>query len=202
VRNPELKVAMRNYAEAGIALLRDRCEAEVSTEREWTERQDGDSVFDFVEREVVWWTFCIHSNEAELHRLPEYSALVRVIEGDAAIRQQVGHQITVGSESHLLELRFLIDSIIARSAADSQEMLFDPERFEADYEDVESGLYATEVEYEWLAPMPGYRSDHDLVSFNDRLAIVRMDERQVIDCLKANLALRHEAWGGVVLTAR
>jgi hypothetical protein len=187
MRNPELYEAMKRYAEAAIAFLQDKCEPEISIEREWHERPDSGGVFDLEEREVVQWTFCIRKNEAGLHGLPEYAELVRVIEADNDLRRQVGHQITVGSGSHLLEMRFLTDSVVARSAANSREMRFDPERFEADYQYVESGLYANEVEYEWLAPLPGFTGDSELIVCSDRLSIVRMDERQVIDCLRVGL---------------
>jgi hypothetical protein len=48
-------------------------------------------------------------------------------------------------------------------------------------------LYAEQVEYEWLAPMPGFRSDKDVVRISDDLSIIRMDKDQVIDCLRSNL---------------
>jgi hypothetical protein len=187
MRNRELHEAMKNYVVAAIAFLADKCEPEISTEREWSERQGGGGVFDLVERQVVRWTFCIHRNEAGLHKLPEYVELVRVIERDGTVSRQADHHITVGSQSYLLELRFLTDSVIARTAAGSPEMRFDPERFEADYAFLEEGLYADEVEYEWLAPMPGFGSENEVVPISDRLSIIRMDEGQVIDCLKVGL---------------
>jgi hypothetical protein len=186
MNNSELHAAMKRYVLTGMRLVRERCQPEDEEEEQWVPSGTG-----YVLQRVpqpAWW-LCLHHKEVivELHALPEYAVLVTALKADRAIAPQLDTLVGTQVEAGRLELQHLTDSVITSCLLRSSGATEDEQVFEARYAELETRLYALEIQQEELVFLAGFTTEVLPLRLRKGVEIVRATPEHIQMALRLRL---------------
>jgi Apea-like HEPN len=199
--NSNLYDAAKAYVRAAMDLLANvvqKAPAEILPgSRRWV--RSGD-IFLTHDREMPYWERGIISHHQVLHELPEYKVFLHAIEGDSTVARYLGPVLTVrgGGQATSQELA---DTLLWWVAQRCSGFAFESLDFDLLFQNFEADLRREYIEFVEVAPLPGFRSDIDVIQLGSNFEIAELKDEEVIRCLHLSIYPSVNL-GGVVLAGK
>lgn len=179
-RNSRFMEGLRSYASTAVDLLRGVTPPELPVgfpEERWV--RTGDRVWIRQQGVRPAWFISLSRHEGELHRLPEYERVVKLLNADRVIGPQIDKLVGTTTSAMAIQKDRLIDGVVSSSIREDQ-LLFDEERFNLAYLKTESELYAKTIQSVVVGPVAGL-ADSPRIRFGDvELDQITDDEAQAL----------------------
>lgn len=186
-RSPEVYEATKSYVVAALHYLNESQSPEPTSAIQW-ERWVRSEPGTFHRQQFVEeaWSPALGLDE-EIHALSEYAACLVALQRDAVIAPQLDTLVGTASGSHRIDVHTVPDGILTRLATEARGWRFDEARFDAQYDDYESSLFADSFTYTLVAPLPGLTSDALPIHLRKDVVVTAMTEEEAVTCVRVGL---------------
>lgn len=184
-RDPALFLAWKEFAWAASALLLPEYDGadpdEISEEvLVWEPDSDERNAWWHRKRRRKAWIWpLLEANESALHALPEYERCRDALRANDVIAPQLGASVGTVLSSSLLDEAELIEAILQDMALRNGSVAFVDEGFAGAYNHIERALYATELEFEMVAPVARARFERLPLDLGIDLSITDMSVEEL-----------------------
>lgn len=177
------------YTHAAIELLADQFpqrEPERETGiSEWA--RTSETTFELQNLELPYWRRAAWSHAETLHALTDHRLLAQALQQDPVVRRHIDTLVGTWRGARSFRIEEIADHLIWRMAEKKGGLVFDSAEFDRLFNDFDSDIRQTEIDYFAVAPIMGFQPEKVPIRLEPKLQIDRLTDEEIGRCLRVNV---------------